>query len=105
MPQLKTLALHMASPVAPPFPFDVERTITLPSLTRLDILGPPEDVSLVLAHLDLPALTRLSVTAICSYHQLSTLAQTLLPYVVRHAHGPQDTQPLQSVLIRGDIIV
>jgi hypothetical protein len=26
----------------------------------------------------------------------------LLPYVARHAHGPQDTRPLQSVLIRGD---
>jgi hypothetical protein len=29
--------------------------------------------------------------------------QKILPYVARHAHGPQDTRPLQSALIRGDM--
>jgi hypothetical protein len=37
MSQLVTLTLHSASPISPPFPFDVERTVTLPSLTNLDI--------------------------------------------------------------------
>jgi hypothetical protein len=64
MPQLKTLTLHSASPIAPPFPFDVERTVTLPSLTRLDILASPGDCALALAHLDLPALTWLCLTAL-----------------------------------------
>ena len=38
MPQLETLTLHSASPIAPPFPFDIVRTVTLPSLT-LGYLG------------------------------------------------------------------
>ena len=32
----------------------------------------------------------------------SSDVQELLPYVARHVHGPQDTQPLQSVLIRNN---
>ena len=99
MPQLMTLTLHSASPIAPPFPFDVERTVTLPSLTRLDILASPGDCALALAHLDLPALTWLCITAISPRLPNSGYVQELLPYVARHAHGPQDTQPLQSVLI------
>jgi hypothetical protein len=66
MPQLVTLTLHEASPVAPSVPFDVERTATIPSLTRLDILANPGDCALALAHLELPALTRLCLTAISS---------------------------------------
>ena len=99
MPQLATLTLHAASPSAPSFPIDVERTVTLLSLTRLDILASPVDFALALAHLDLPALTSLCLTAF-SLH-LATSGddvEKLLPYIVRHVHGPQDTQPLQSVL-------
>jgi hypothetical protein len=102
MPQLMTLTLHLASPIAPPLPFDVERTVTLPSLTRLDILASPGDCSLALAHLDLPALTWLCLIATFSGHPNMADLQHLVPYVVRHAHGPQDTLPLQSVLIRSD---
>ena len=36
---LMTLALHSASPIAPPLPFDVKRTATLPSFTLLENLG------------------------------------------------------------------
>jgi hypothetical protein len=36
-----------------------------------------------------------------SYHPNGSGAQKLLPYVGRYANGPQDPQPLQSVLIRG----
>ena len=121
MPQLVTLTLHSASPIAlsVPFdeehtvtplshthsaspialsvPFDVERTVTLPSLTRLDISADPGDCALALAHLDLPALTWLCLTAISLPSNIDF--QQLLPHVARHAHGPHDTQPLQSMLI------
>ena len=100
MPQLKTLTLHSASPIALAFPFDIVRTVTLPSLTHLDILASPGDCSLVLAHLDLPALTCLCVLATFLIHPNMAEIQNIVPYVARHAHGPQDTLPLQSVLIR-----
>ena len=60
MPQLVTLTqvtLHWASPIAPSVPSDIERTVTLPSLSRLDISANPRGCALALAHLDLPALT------------------------------------------------
>ena len=103
MPQLKTLILHSASPVAPSLPFNVERTITLPSLTRLDISGSPGDCALALAHLYLPALTSLCLSAITSpSHQHNGDVRILVLYIARHAHGPQDTKPLQSALIRSE---
>ncbi|KAH9046758.1 hypothetical protein EDB84DRAFT_1412823 [Lactarius hengduanensis] len=98
MLQLKTLALHWASPAAPPgasLP-DVDRTVTLPSLTLFEIFSPATDCGLALAHLTLPALTSLSLDA-KSYRQDGSDVQEILPYVARHAHGPQDTQPLQSM--------
>ena len=63
MPHLKTLALDSASPVDPPFPFGLNRTVTLPSLTHLEIFASLRDCALALAHLDLPALTELHVIA------------------------------------------
>ena len=96
MPQLKTLALHSASPFAPSLPFDVERTVTLPSLTHLNISDSVNDCVLALAHLDLPTLTCLCVTVIFHHYTNSSGAQRVLPYVVRHAHGPQSIQPLRS---------
>ncbi|KAH9021620.1 hypothetical protein EDB85DRAFT_413120 [Lactarius pseudohatsudake] len=100
MPQLKTLVLHSASPITPSFPFDVERTVTLPSLTYFDISASPEDCGLALAHLVLPALTWLCITAF-SGDENGGDVERMLPYVARHAHGPQDMRPLQSVLIHG----
>jgi hypothetical protein len=99
--QLKALTLHYASPVAPPSPFEVERTLTLPSLTHLDISASAEDCALVLAHLDLPALTCLCLRTV-SLSMSGVDMQNLLPYITRHAQGPQDAQPLQSVLIRSN---
>ena len=99
MPQLVTLTLHSASPIAPSVPFDVERTVALPFLTHLDILANLGDCALALAHLDLPALTRLCLTAISTRLPNNSNLQLLLPHVARHAHGPHDTQPLQSMLI------
>jgi hypothetical protein len=95
MSQLKALTLHSAAPIPSHFPSDVERIVSIPSLTHLDILGCPGDCILALAHLNLPALTCLCLTA----HLSSEDVQTLLPYITRHSHGPQDAQPLQSVLI------
>jgi hypothetical protein len=100
MQQLKRLTLYKASPIAPPIPVAVESTVTLPFLTHLDISSSAKNCALVLAHLDLPALTWLSVEAIVHFPPHGDDMQNLLPYVVRHAHGPQDTQPLQSALIR-----
>ncbi|KAH9169902.1 hypothetical protein EDB89DRAFT_1888493 [Lactarius sanguifluus] len=103
MPQLTTLDLHSASPVAPPgalLPSGVERTITLPSLAHLNISSvSARDCGLALAHLLLPALTKLCFTA-TSCCQDGSDVREILPYVARHAHGPQDSQPLQSVVVR-----
>ena len=101
MPQLKTLTLHSASPDILHIPFEVERTIMLPFLTHLDISAYAKNCALALAHLFLPALTWLCIKVI---HPLpnDSEVQNLLSYVARHAHGSQDTQPLQSVLIHKD---
>ena len=98
MPQLTRLVLHSASPQAPPFPFDIERTVTLPSLTRFVISASARDCALALAHLALPALTRLSLVVESCYSSGDDV-QNMFPYVAQHANGPQDTQPLRSVLI------
>jgi hypothetical protein len=98
LPQLKALTLHSASPVAPPSPYDVERASTLSSLTRLNISASAGDCALALAHLDLPTLTCLRLKVISHLPNYSDV-KNLLPYITRHAHGPQDPYPLQSVLI------
>ncbi|KAH9030298.1 hypothetical protein EDB84DRAFT_1578994 [Lactarius hengduanensis] len=101
MPQLKTLTLHSAPPMTSSFPFDVERAVTLLSLTHLDISASPGGCGLILAHLVLPALTSLYLTAF-SRRRHGGDVQRMLPYVARHAHGPQDTRPLQSAFIQCD---
>ena len=99
MLELKALILQWASPHAPPFPFDVERTVTLPSLEHFNIMGHLEDCVLALAHLDLPVLTQLSLKAICYLFPNSDDVRELLPYVARYIYGTQHTQPWQSMLI------
>ncbi|KAH9024428.1 hypothetical protein EDB84DRAFT_1506834, partial [Lactarius hengduanensis] len=86
IPQLKTLVLHSASPATSSFPFDVERTVTLSSLAYFDISASPEDCGLALAHLVLPALTSLCVTAFSGLVDGGDV-ERMLPY---------DTGPLQS---------
>ena len=98
LPQLKTLTLHSASPSATHFPFDVERTVTLPSLTHLDISASLPDCALASAHLVLPTLRSLCLTGMDPLTN-SNVQESLL-YVTQHFHGPQDIRPLQSVLIR-----
>ena len=100
IPQLKTLTLHSASPVAAQFPSNIERTVTLPSLTHLDISASLRDCALASTHLELPALTSLCLTSVpVDRHTGSQGVQDCLMFVVRHIHGPQDIQPLQSALI------
>ena len=101
MPQLKNLDLHSASPIVPPFPLDVKRTVTLPFLTDLNIYASAGECSLALSHLVLPVLTKLRIEAKSVLGGSDVLQ--LLPYVARHSHGPQDTQPLQNIIIRGYI--
>ena len=101
MPQLRRLVLDTASPITPRLPFDVRRTVTLPFLIHLDISASVLDCGLALAHLVLPALNSLYVTT-RSGHMTANDMRKILPYVVQHAHGPQDTQPLQSVFISGE---
>jgi hypothetical protein len=67
----------------------------------MDISTSAGDCALALAHLVLPALTWLRLTA-RSDHPSGSDVVKLLSYVTRHAHGPQDTQPLQSVLISNE---
>jgi hypothetical protein len=99
MTQLKMLVLHSASPIAASQDnVRVKHNVTLPSLTHLNILTSPANCALILAHLDLPALTALSVTVYLRSPD-SNHIEALLPRLTRHSHGPQDTRPLQSVLI------
>ena len=103
MSQLKTLIVHSASPIAPlgcSPPFNVKRTTKLPFLTRLDISTSPRDCALALAHLDLPALAHLSVATGSRGARGDDLEVLgILFYVTLHTHGPQDTQPIQSMLV------
>jgi hypothetical protein len=103
MPQLEKLVLH--SPSLMPNPFqstsDVQSSVSLPSLTHMDISAAAGYCVLVLSHLSLPALTRLRVTLDSHFPNGSDIPD-LLPALSRHAHGPQDTEPLQSVLISNE---
>ena len=102
MPQLETPTLLDASPSAPPDTSrDVELTVTLPSLTLFDLSSSVRDCVFALAHLVVPALATLCLTA-DSYYPDGSDARELLPYVSRHADGPQHTKPLQSVFVRSN---
>jgi hypothetical protein len=103
MPQLITLTLHEATPVLPhdaSLSSDAERIVTLPSVERLDLSASVGSCGLALAHLNLPALTQLCLTGHC--HIDANDVEKILPYVSRHAHRLQHTQPLQSVVVRSD---
>ena len=106
MAQLKELTLHWAIPDFPhdaSLPSDVERIVTLPSLAHLDISDYAKECGLALAHLFLPALTRLHIKAKSGQLDGADVQETL-PFVRRHAHGLQCTRPLQSMLVRSEKI-
>jgi hypothetical protein len=100
MSQLETLILLEASPKSPQD--DIDHNTTLPSLTYLELKASPADCALALGHLDLPALTALSITVFLHLSDSFNDVQTLVPHLARHSYGPQDTQPLQSVLLRSE---
>ncbi|KAH9170563.1 hypothetical protein EDB89DRAFT_1274107 [Lactarius sanguifluus] len=105
MPQLETLVLRWASPVSPPgasLSPDVDRTVTLPSLTLFEISSFVRDCGCALAHLILPALTSLCIISESCHRDWSDV-RDILPYVYRHAHGSQDSQPLRSMVIEKGI--
>ncbi len=100
MPQLTTLCLHSASPIASvgnPLISKPQHTVSLPCLTRFDISASAEDCALALTHLMLPALTLLHVGAE-SHEWDGEDVRRLIPYVAQKAHGPQDMMPLQKIV-------
>ena len=104
MAQLKKLILHWATPALPhdsPLPTNVERIVTLPSISHLEISTSARDCGLALAHLILPGLTKLSLTASSGRFDGSDVHE-IFPYVSRHSQRLQRTQPLQSVFIRSN---
>jgi len=104
MSQLEMLRLRHATPIASPdtpFISAPHNTVTLPFLTQFGIAACARDCALALAHLVLPTLTSLGVTAE-SYDWEGDDVRLLIPYVARNANGHQDTEPLRSVLISGE---
>ena len=103
MPQLETLILQYATPLAPraaPLISEPSRAVTLPSLTRFHISASARDCALALAHLVLPALIWLHVDA--ESHDEVEDVHLVIPYVARNVHGLQGTEPLRSILISGE---
>jgi hypothetical protein len=103
MSQLKTLLLANATPaisIDSPHISKPQRTVTLPSLTHLEITTSAKGCALALAHLVLPALISLDITSE-SQSQDGDDVRLLIPYVTRNAHGPQDAAPLQTILLDG----
>ncbi|KAF8481675.1 hypothetical protein DFH94DRAFT_404322 [Russula ochroleuca] len=96
MPQLETLFLQYATPLATGR-IRASRAITLPSLTRFHISASAEDCALALAHLVLPALIWLHVNA--ESHEVEEV-HLVIPYVARNVL--QGTEPLRSILISGE---
>ncbi|KAF8481684.1 hypothetical protein DFH94DRAFT_732388 [Russula ochroleuca] len=104
MPQLETLVLQSATPLAPraaPLISDTSPTVTLPSLTKFHISASAKDCTLALAHLVLPALSRLHVEAE-SHEWEGGDVRLLIPYVARNAYRLQGTEPLRSISISGE---
>jgi hypothetical protein len=104
MLQLETLVVNHATPKAPtvstPLP-EPTRVITHPSLTQLNLAASASDCAVALAHLILPALIRIRVDVTSELASADDV-RALIPYFSRNAHGPQDAEPLQSILISGE---
>jgi hypothetical protein len=104
IPQLETLILHSASPITPDENLLIsehQRTVSLPSLTKFDISAPAEDCASSFAHLVLPAVTLLRVEAE-SCDADGNDVRLLIPCISRNAHGSQDKEPLQSMVVSAD---
>jgi F-box-like len=101
MPQLERLVLHGGIPSdLVVLSEGLKLTVDLPSLTEFSISASVGECAVVLAHLVLPALTRLCVDALIDL-DLSVFGSVndLIQCVAQNAHGPQDTEALQSLFI------
>ena len=104
MLQLDTLVVNYATPRAPPVDTPAShptRVITHPSLKQLNLAASASDCTLALAHLVLPALTRVRVD-VTSDLPGGDDVRALIPYFSRNAHGSQDDGPLRSILVSGE---
>ena len=104
MQQLETLVVNYATPKAPPVGTPVSdptRVITHPSLTKLILSASASDCTLALAHLVLPALTKVRVD-VTSDLPGGDDVRALIPHFSRNAHGPRDGEPLRSILVSGE---
>jgi hypothetical protein len=104
MPQLEELSLQSATPLAPltgPLIPKPSRSTTLPSLTRFYISDSPKECVLAVAHLVLPALTRLHVD-VESQDWSGEDVRPVIPYVARIVCGIHSIEPLRSILFSGE---
>ncbi|KAN0127941.1 hypothetical protein V8E53_004523 [Lactarius tabidus] len=103
MSQLEKLVLHSPGLMANPLQStsDIQWSVSLPFLTHIDISAAAGNCALALSYLSLPALTRLRVT-LASHSPNGRDIPEMFPSLSPHAHGPQDTTPLRSVLISGE---
>ena len=95
LPQLKELALHSASPIAPSSPFDVERTLMLSSLTLLDISASGWDCAL--PHL-LTSISQPSPICASQYYRLFRTTATRNTFL--HISGETPMVPRTPILCR-----
>ena len=98
MQQLEKLVLHSTSYYRLQSTTNIQQSVSLPSLTHMDISANAGDCAISLAYFSLPALTKLSVT-LHSYFSRGSDMLEIFPSLSRHIHGPMHTEPLQSALI------
>ena len=104
MPNLKTLSLQNAVPLAPPASpliSEPSRTISLPFLTHFNIHAHAKDCALALAHLRLPTLTWLHVN-VKSHDREGEDVRLVIPHVARNVYVLQDIEPIRSILMTGE---
>lgn len=99
MPQLERLLLHDDILNLVVLSEGLKPAVDLSSLTELRILAPARECGVVLSHLVLSALKRLCINARIN-PPVSSLKH-LIQCVAQNAHGPQDTEALQSLFIGG----
>lgn len=103
MLKLETLVVKFATPIAHIIEKSVPepaRVITHLSLAQLHLAGSASDCAFALAHLVLPALVAVRIDAIAELSEADDV-RALIPHFVRNAHGPQDHEAPQSMIISG----
>ena len=104
MPQLETLVLQSATPLASGTALlksETSPSVTLPSLTRFHISASAKDCTLALAHLVLPSLSWLCVEAE-SHEWEGGDVKPLIQCVAQNAYWLQGTEPLRRISVCGE---